>query len=114
SGTPFAYQNWNKGLDENGRPIQIPGSNSSPEGSFVVFPSLGGGTNFQAPSYSPLTGWMYLEYSESGQQVVSAPAPFEAGRQYIDRGRGSAPPPGKDDPQTPAGIKAIDPETGQT
>jgi PQQ-dependent dehydrogenase (methanol/ethanol family) len=114
SGTPFTYQNWNKGFDENGRPIQIPGSNSSPEGSFLVFPSLGGGTNFQAPSYSPITGWMYLEYSESGQQVVSAPAPFETGRQYIGRGRGNAPAPGKDDPQPSAGIKAIDPETGKT
>jgi alcohol dehydrogenase (cytochrome c) len=114
SGTPFVYQNWNQGLDENGRPIQIPGSNSSPEGSFLVYPSLGGGTNFQAPSYSPITGWMYLEYSESGQQVVSAPAPFEAGRQYIGRGRGTAPPRAKDDPPPSAGIKAIDPETGKT
>ena len=53
SGTPFVYQNWNSGLDANGRPIQVPGSNSNPEGSFLVYPSLGGGTNFQAPSYSP-------------------------------------------------------------
>src|SRR6185295_17014312 len=90
SGTPFVYQNWNKGFDENGKPIQIPGSNSSPEGSFLVYPSLGGGTNFQAPSYSPITGWMYLEYAESGGQAISAPAPYEAGRQYIGRGRGAA------------------------
>ena len=114
SGTPFAYQNWNKGLDENGRPIQIPGSNSSPEGSFLVYPSLAGATNFQAPSYSPATGWVYLAYTENGQQFVSAPAPFEAGRQYIGRGRGAAPPPGRDDPQPSAGIKALDPETGKT
>jgi len=114
SGTPFVYQNWNKGFDANGRPIQIPGSNSSPEGSFLVYPSLVGGTNFQAPSYSPITGWMYLEYSESGGQAISAPALYEAGRQYIGRGRGAAPPPGKDDPQPSAGIKAIDPETGKT
>jgi PQQ-dependent dehydrogenase (methanol/ethanol family) len=114
SGTPFVYQNWNKGFDGNGRPIQIPGSNSSPEGSFLVYPSLGGGTNFQAPSYSPVTGWVYLEYSESGGQAISAPAPFEPGRQYIGRGRGTAPPPGKDDPPSSAGIKAIDPETGKT
>ena len=114
SGTPFVYQNWNKGFDDSGRPIQIPGSNSSPEGSFLVFPSLGGGTNFQAPSYSPSTGWMYLEYSESGGQAISAPAPYEPGRQYIGRGRGAAPQPGKDDPTPSAGIKAIDPETGKT
>jgi alcohol dehydrogenase (cytochrome c) len=114
SGTPFVYQNWNRGLDANGRPIQVPGSNSSPEGSFLVYPSLVGGTNFQAPSYSPVTGWFYLAYSENGQQYISAPAPFEAGRQYIGRGRGSAPAPQANDPQPSAGIKALDPETGKT
>ena len=56
SGTPFIYQNWNAGFTPNGRPQPIPGSNSSEKGSFLVYPTLGGGTNFQAPSYSPLTG----------------------------------------------------------
>ena len=92
AGTPFVYQNWNRGLDANGRPIQIPGSNSSEEGSFLVFPSLVGGTNFQAPSYSPITGWFYLEYAENGQQFASSPATYEPGKQYIGRGRGSASP----------------------
>jgi alcohol dehydrogenase (cytochrome c) len=118
SATPFVYQNWNSGFDPNGRPIQVPGSNSSAEGSFMVYPSLVGGTNFQAPSYSPMTGWMYLEYAERGQQYISAPAPYEAGRQYIGRGRGAAPPtpppPPPDAPMPSAGIKAIDPETGKT
>src|SRR5262249_20910392 len=90
SGSPFVYQNWNSGIDTNGRPIQIPGSNSSPEASILVYPSAGGATNFQAPSYSPITGWLYLEYQESGQAFISAPTPFEAGRQYIGRGRGAA------------------------
>jgi alcohol dehydrogenase (cytochrome c) len=114
-GSPFVYQNWNTGLDTNGRPIGVPGWNSSPEGSFLVYPSFGGGTNFQPPSYSPLTGWLYLEYAESGQQAVSAAAPYEAGRQYIGRGRGAtvaAPRPA--DPQPSAGVKAIDPENGKT
>lgn len=115
SGTPFVYQNWNSGLDTNGRPIQVPGYNSSPEGSFLVYPSFGGGTNFQAPSYSPLTGWLYLEYAESGQQAVSAPAPYEPGRQYIGRGRGAtAAAPRPNDPPSSAGVKALDPETGKT
>src|SRR5437762_3547155 len=60
SGMPFVYQNWNNGFDVSGRPIQVPGSNSSPEGSFFVYPSIGGATNFQAPSYGPITGWFYL------------------------------------------------------
>jgi len=114
SGTPFVYQNWNRGLDANGRPIQIPGSNSSPEGSFLVYPSLVGGTNFQAPSYSPITGWFYLAYQESGQAFISAPAPYEPGRQYIGRGRGATPAPAANDPTPSAGIKALDPETGKT
>jgi alcohol dehydrogenase (cytochrome c) len=114
SGTPFVYQNWNSGLDANGRPIQIPGSNSSPEVSFLVYPSAGGATNFQAPSYSPISGWLYLEYQENSQAFISAPAPYEAGRQYIGRGRGAAPAPRPNDPPPSAGIKALDPETGKT
>ena len=30
SGTPFIYQNWNTGFDAKGRPMPVPGSNSSP------------------------------------------------------------------------------------
>jgi len=116
SGTPFVYTNWNAGFDANGRPNQVPGSNSSTTGSFFVYPTLGGGTNFQAPSYSPITGWMYLEYAENGQQYVSTAVPYEAGRQYIGRtnppGGPAGPKPGE--PVASAGIKALDPETGKT
>ena len=114
SGTPFVHANWMSGFDANGKPIQVPGSNSSPDGSFVVYPTLGGGTNFQAPSYSPLTGWMYLEYAENGQRYASTRVAFESGRQYIGRGDPAGdvrPRPG--DPAPSAGIKAIDPETGK-
>jgi len=116
SGTPFVYQNWNKGFDDKGRPQAIPGSNSSRQGSFLVYPTLGGGTNFQAPSYSPRTGWLYLAYAENGQQYASAPAEIERGRQYIGRRPAAGGPParGPNDPPQSAGIKAIDPETGRT
>ena len=116
SGTPFVHVNWMTGFDANGKPRQVPGSNSSPEGSFFVYPTLVGGTNFQAPSYSPLTGWFYLEYSENGQRYRSAAVPFEAGRQYIGRAVADnavvGPKPGE--PPASAGIKALDPETGKT
>jgi PQQ-dependent dehydrogenase (methanol/ethanol family) len=116
SGTPFVYQNWNSGFDEKGRPLAIPGSNSSGAGSFLVYPTLGGATNFQAPSYSPMSGWLYLEYSENGQQYVSAPVEVERGRQYIGRSQAAGRPPvrGPKDPAPNAGIKAIDPENGKT
>lgn len=116
SGTPFIHQTWNAGFDERGRPQPIPGSNSSPEGSFFVYPTAGGATNFQAPSYSPKTGLFYLEYSEAGAYYISAPQVVERGRENL--GRGPTPdnlrPPAPDDPPPSAGVKAIDPETGRT
>ena len=116
SGTPFVYQNWNSGFDNTGRPQPVPNSNSSPQGSFLVYPMLGGGTNFQSPSYSPITGWFYLEYAEGGQQFVSAPAPIERGAQYIGRAIAAGGPAvrGPSDPAPSAGIKALDPDTGKT
>jgi alcohol dehydrogenase (cytochrome c) len=116
SGTPFVHQNWNNGFDQKGRPIPVPGSSSSREGSFLVYPTVGGGTNYQSPSYSPQTGWLYLEYTEGGQQYVSGSAPIERGRQYTGRGsaRGAPPARGVNDPAPSAGTKAIDPETGKT
>ena len=105
-----------EGFDAKGRPIQVPGSNSSPAGSFFVYPSLIGGTNFQAPSYSPLTGWMYLQDRVSGQRYISAPDKFDEGKQYIGRaqptGAEVGPKPGE--PAPSGGIKALDAETGKT
>jgi aldose 1-epimerase len=116
SATPFVYTNWAKGFDAKGRPIQVPGSNSSTDGSFFVYPTLGGGTNFQAPSYSPLTRWMYLAYSENGQRYVSTPEKFETGKLYIGRAQptGAAVTRKPGEPEPSAGIKALDPETGKT
>src|SRR5262249_16683794 len=117
SATPFVYQNWNSGFDAKGRPIIVPGSNSSREGSFFVYPTLVGGTNFQAPSYSALTGWLYLQYSENGQADISAPQRFEKGRQYIGRDTSAARAavrPKPNEPAPSAGIKALDPDTGKT
>jgi PQQ-dependent dehydrogenase (methanol/ethanol family) len=116
SGTPFVYQNWNAGFDEKGRPRHVPGSNSSAEGSFLVYPTVGGGTNFQAPSYSPRTGWFYLAFSEGGQQYTSAPQTITRGQQYLGRGRAAGPPParGPNQPAPNAGLKALDPENGKT
>ena len=115
-GTPFIYQNWNAGFDGNGRPQHIPGTNSSEKGSVLVYPTLGGATNFQAPSYSPVTGWFYLAFQEGGQVYRSAPQTITRGQQYLGRGRAAGPPParGPNQPATNAGIKALDPETGKT
>ena len=106
--TPFVRMSWNTGFDANGRPKVVAGWDSRPEGSIAVYPSLGGGTNFQAPSYSPATGWVYVETSDSGQRFTRTPQEFQEGRQY-QGGRGA----GLGEPVA-ASIKAIDPETGAT
>ncbi len=115
SGTPFIHQTWNSGFDAKGRPKPIPGSNSSPEGSFLVYPTPGGATNFGAPSYSPITGLFYLEYSEAGALYISRPQVPQKGREYLGEGPARPLPPRRpNDPAPNAGIKALDPETGKT
>ena len=114
AGTPFIHQTWNSGFDAKGRPRPIPGSNSSAEGSFLVYPTPGGATNFGAPSYSAMTGLFYLEYSEAGTVYISAPQVPQKGREYLGQGPARTLSRGPNDPAPNAGIKALDPETGKT
>jgi alcohol dehydrogenase (cytochrome c) len=107
--SPFVRASWVGGWDENGRPITTPNWQATPEGA-VVFPSAGGGTNFQAPSYSPVTGWLYVAYHDGGMTYSSGPAPFEPGKLYWGRGTAEGPAGGAPDTQ---GVEAIDPETGK-
>lgn len=110
AGSPFVRATWVKGWDENGRPITTEGWRATPEGA-VIYPTLGGGSNFQAPSYSPKTGWMYFAYIDASSRYSSGPATYEAGRQFWGRGSGGGfSPPGAGDSQ---GIQAMDPETGK-
>ena len=105
--TPFTAQTWSRGFDAAGRPLPTADSQSSAAGT-VIAPPIGGGTNFQAPSYSPATGFIYLAYQEGGQRYISETQPFESGRQYPG-GRGAS-----SGQSRSAGIKAIDPENGKT
>lgn len=106
---PFVRATWVKGWDADGRPITTEGWRASPEGA-TVYPWLGGGSNFQAPSYSPITGWLYFAYYDGPGFYSIGPAPFEPGKQFQGTGGGRA----KEDPgQAPPsqGVMAFDPET---
>src|SRR5579871_125980 len=110
SATPFVRATWVDRWDENGRPVVKPDSRATPEGH-TVFPSLGGGTNFQAPSYSPQTGWLYLVYHDGSSTYTSGPAAYEPGKEYWGRGTGGR---GGGVPSTESQeIMAIDPATGK-
>jgi alcohol dehydrogenase (cytochrome c) len=110
--TPYVRITWVNGCDKHGRPMTAPGWRSSSEGA-VVFPALIGGTNFQAPSYRPQTGWLYVAYHDGGWRYASGPATYERGRQYWGAGGG-----GQLEGYLPGqpvsdGVMAIDPETGK-
>jgi PQQ-dependent dehydrogenase (methanol/ethanol family) len=106
-GAPFARQTWAQGLDKNGRPILVPGKAPSYEG-VVVYPNLAGATNWQSPSYDPVTGWFILTYKEAGNVYLKEDQKYEAGKAYWG-GRFFEP----GDLEW-GGVKAIDPETGAT
>ena len=103
-GKAFVRQTWNAGFDANGRPKIVPNSDSQPEGSIPVFPDSG--TNFQAPSYSAETGWLYLATSDSGIRTFRTPSKYEAGKGYYSGRTLQVAEPAI------AAIKALDPETG--
>ena len=112
SATPFVRASWVKEWDDNGRPVVLDGWRANAEG-VTVYPSLGGGTNFQAPSYSSKTGWEYLVYHDSPGNFSAGPQTYEAGRQYQGRGNGGGfGAPAGAAPNT-QGVMAIDPETGK-
>ncbi len=114
AGTPFVRASWVKGFDEKGKPITTENWRANPEGT-TVYPSLGGGSNFQAPSYSPQTGWMYFMYYDGPGRYSIGPAPFEPGKQFQGRGTGGGfgPPPSDGQAPPSQGLMAWDPETGK-
>jgi alcohol dehydrogenase (cytochrome c) len=111
SAARFVRADWVSGWDKAGRPITTPNWRATPDGN-TVFPALGGGSNFQAPSYSPQTGWVYFAYHDGAGRYSAGPAPYEAGRQFWGRGGGGGPPGAAASEEQ--GVQAFDPETGKT
>lgn len=103
--TPYVHQTWNAGFDANGRPKFLPNSGATPEGN-DVFPSLVGGTNWQAPSYDPASHRLFLVFAESGNRYVRDVTPYEPGKGYWG---GRTLPAGENNY---AGIRALDTTTG--
>ncbi len=60
----FVANNWARGIDALGRPIEDPAKMPQPSG-VLVFPSEGGGTNWFPPSMDPETGLFYIRVTRS-------------------------------------------------
>ena len=111
--SPFVRVTWADRWDANGRPVLAKDSRATPQGS-TVYPSAVGGTNFQASSYSPESGWMYFTYLDAQGHFSSGPAPYEPGKLYEGSGAGNFRfPQGKGQAPPSVGIVAFDPETGK-
>ena len=106
-GKPYARQTWAEGLDENGRPIRVPDTFPTPEG-VVVSPSIGGGTNWWSPAYSPRTGLFYVNAFDGEQEYFIRDEEYEEGVRYTGGGGQYVEP---IDTYFSA-IRAIDPATG--
>ena len=84
-GTPYARQTWSDGLDRRGRPIVLPNTEPSVEGT-LVYPSLQGAANWFSPSYSPLTGFFYVAVREMGAYYFKGQAEYEPGTRFTGGG----------------------------
>ncbi len=105
-GKPYAKQTWAEGLDDSGRPMVLPNTDPTVEGT-LVYPSLGGSTNWYSPSYSPKDHLFFVSVAEMGQIYHKGEAIFEAGSLY--NGGGARNIPGE---EAYGEIRAYDPETG--
>ena len=82
-GKPFVKQTWAAGLDEDGRPAKIAGRGPSKDGT-LTWPGVQGGTNWYAPSYSPLTNLFYLAVWEGYSSVYYKwDQQYEPGKRYL-------------------------------
>lgn len=120
-GTPFVKQDWAKGLDEKGRPMKNPGKGPSAKGA-VTYPGVQGGTNWFAPSYSPVTDLFYLNvWDDYSSTFFSWEQEYEQGKWYAGGGvKAEVSSTGRDriarrDPKGGYGaVRALKPLTGET
>jgi alcohol dehydrogenase (cytochrome c) len=84
-GNAYSKQTWARGLDEDGRPILIPGKEPTYEGN-LVWPSLQGATNWFSPSYNPQTEQFFVATRLMGAVYYKADVEYEAGEPFLGGG----------------------------
>jgi len=107
-GKQYVRQTWAQPeLSDKGRPTRMPNTAPTPGGT-VVYPNSPGATNFQAPSYSPLTKLHYVMTRDEGGVFYSGDDTYKEGSWYL-AGRFVS----KPGEEASGAIKAMDPKTGK-
>lgn len=84
-GNEYSKQTWARGLDEDGRPIVIPGTDPTYEGN-LVWPSLQGATNWFSPSYNPESGQFFVATRLMGAVYYKSDVEYEEGEPFLGGG----------------------------
>ncbi len=79
---PVSKVNWATGYDASGRPVLTEHFDSTLEGALVC-PSGGGGANWPATSYSPISRLFYVRVADGCAIFRKDPAPIEVGQRFF-------------------------------
>jgi alcohol dehydrogenase (cytochrome c) len=102
---PISTVNWATGYGKDGRPILTEHFDSTLEGALVC-PAGGGGANWPAASYDPITKLFYVREADGCALYKRDPEPIEMGERFF--GGSAAGQPGSQN-----FIRAVDIHTGQ-
>ncbi len=104
---PYAKQTWAERIDENGRPVLLPNTEPSVNGT-LVYPSLQGATNWFSPSFSKVSGLFFVAVREMGSNYFKSEVAYKEGQQFLGGGEQAL-----DGDQAKGCIRALDAFTGQ-
>jgi alcohol dehydrogenase (cytochrome c) len=103
----YIKQTWAKQIDDKGRPVRMPNTSPTVEGT-LVYPHLAGGTNWFSPSYSPLTDLFYVTAREEGGIFYKGEAIYTPGAFFNGGGMRQIP-----DVEGWGAIRALKPLSGE-
>ena len=103
----FARQTWSDGFDTQGRPKWNASAHPTEQGT-TIYPGVGGATNWESPSYSPMTGLMYVPALDWGTIVYTQHSEYHPGEPYLGGSYQYLPGPGSQ-----AAVRALNPLTGE-
>lgn len=104
---PYTKVSWAKEIGADGRPVLVPGQDPTENGN-VSCPGIGGGHNWQATSYSPLTGLYYFQTANGCQTFFKTKQDYIEGQSYQGSTTAALP----NEPST-GSIVAMDPRHGE-